>query len=114
MDNDKTTKLRKVVLSFLNDEAESYNKSLEGTTSKVIIDDENSAYLLLTYGWAGKRYHHGISYHFDIKDGKIWIQTNATENEIVDVFMEKGVKPEEIVLGLVPPRARIATGFAVA
>jgi hypothetical protein len=46
--------------------------------------------------------------------GKIWIQCNNTEREIVDELMEKGVERQDIVLGFIPPYARIHSGFAVA
>ncbi len=53
-------------------------------------------------------------FHFDIINGKIWLQCNNTEHEVVDELMAQGVNNEDIVLGLVPPYARQFTGFAVA
>lgn len=54
-----------------------------------------------------------VVFHFDIKDGKIWLQRNITEYEIVDYLMENGVPKEDIVLGFRHPKVRPFTGFAV-
>ncbi len=44
--------------------------------------------------------------------GKIWLQRNMTEDEVVDSLMAAGVPAEDIVIGLVPPEARAGTPFA--
>jgi XisI protein len=53
-------------------------------------------------------------FHFDILNGKIWMQCNHTEWEVVDFLMEHGVERLDIVLGFVPAYARQASGFGVA
>jgi hypothetical protein len=54
-----------------------------------------------------------IVFHFDIRNGKIWLQRNITEYEIVDYLMENGVSKDDIVLGFRYPETRPYTGFAV-
>ncbi len=44
--------------------------------------------------------------HFDIKDGKIWLQQNATDLNTAEDLIEMGVTREDIVLGLQPPFKR--------
>jgi hypothetical protein len=39
----------------------------------------------------------------DIKDGKIWLQHNATDTDVGQELMEMGVAQKDIVLGLHPP-----------
>ncbi|NEP59720.1 MAG: XisI protein [Symploca sp. SIO2G7] len=43
--------------------------------------------------------------HFDIKDGKIWIQENVTEAELGQDLVNMGVAREDIVLGFQVPYA---------
>jgi hypothetical protein len=49
----------------------------------------------------------------DIKNGKIWIQHNGTEDPIASQLVAKGVPKEDIVLGFHSPNRRQYTGFAV-
>jgi hypothetical protein len=37
--------------------------------------------------------------HFDIQDGKIWIQYNGTEDSVAERLVEMGVPTSDIVLG---------------
>lgn len=37
--------------------------------------------------------------HFDIQNGKIWIQYNGTEESVAERLVELGVPPSDIVIG---------------
>jgi hypothetical protein len=52
--------------------------------------------------------------HFDIKDGKIWLQQNLTDQNPAEELVEMGVPREDIVLGLQPPYKRPYTDYGVA
>ena len=52
--------------------------------------------------------------HFDLKDGKIWLQHNATNIDVGQELIEMGVAQEDIVLGLHPPYKRPDTGYGIA
>ena len=41
--------------------------------------------------------------HFDIKDGKIWVQHDGTEIGVANELVELGVAKEDIVLAYHPP-----------
>jgi XisI protein len=68
----------------------------------------------LSSGWNNRRYIFGAIFHFDIINGKIWMQCNNTEWEAVDYLMEHGVEHHDIVLGFVLPEVRQHSGFAAA
>ena len=78
----------------------------------ILADRENNSFQLLSAGWNGSRYVFGPLFHFDIIDGKIWMQCNNTEWEVVDYLMAQGVDRHDIVLGFIPPQARNLSGFA--
>lgn len=46
---------------------------------QVFFDQERDSYLLLYVGWRDEERIHGCPIHIDIKDGKIWIQQDFTE-----------------------------------
>jgi hypothetical protein len=51
--------------------------------------------------------------HLDIKDGKIWIQWNGTEDDIAAELVACGVPKHDIVLGFHTPLLRQYTEYAV-
>ena len=65
-------------------------------------------------GWSGDHRIYGCVLHFDIKEGKIWLQHNATDIDIGQELIEMGVPKEDIILGIHPPYKRPYTGYGVA
>ena len=53
-----------------------------------------------------------IGIHISIKDGKIWIERDFTEEGIPHQLVELGVPKSDIVLGFRSPYVRQFTGFA--
>jgi hypothetical protein len=51
--------------------------------------------------------------HLDIKNEKIWIQWNGTEDDIAVKLMNMGVLRDDIVLGFHTPYMRQFTDYAV-
>lgn len=112
---DKIKKYQELIISFLQEFYEERNLGVHGgLEDQIIIDKERNHFQLLCVGWKGKSYIMGISFHFDIKNEKIWIQQNNTETLVADYFTERGVPKSDIVLGFQPEYARPYTGFATA
>jgi XisI protein len=64
-------------------------------------------------GWQElKRVYYTVM-HFDIKDGKVWIQQNMTDIDVGRELVDRGIPKEDIILGLQPPYKRPYTGYAV-
>lgn len=83
-------------------------------TTEIVFDRERDRYLLLSVGWRDEERMYGCPIHIDIKDGKIWIQRDFTEEGLADQLVELGVPKADIVLGFRAPYVRQFTGFAVA
>ena len=82
--------------------------------SQLIFDEVRDRYLWLDLGWEGsKRIYHPIM-HFDIKDGRVWIQQNITDQDPAEDLIELGVERSDIILGLQPPFKRPYTNYGVA
>lgn len=80
---------------------------------ELVIDSERNHYEVLVIGWQkGRRVYHAMM-HFDIIDGKVWVQVNNTDRELVDELIELGIPKEDIVLAFHPEHLRQYTGFAV-
>ena len=80
---------------------------------QLVLDRERDHYHLMSVGWDGYERIRGSILHIDIKDGKIWIQHDGTEEGIANRFLEWGVPPQDIVLAFHAPYKRKYTGFAV-
>ncbi|MGA7934745.1 MAG: XisI protein [Kovacikia sp.] len=80
----------------------------------VIIDADRTHFLLFNEGWDRKKRVHGAVIHAEIRDGKIWIHYDGTEDGITDELVAAGVPKDHIVLAFHPPHVRPHTGYAVA
>lgn len=110
---DKIEKYQDIIIQFLEEYAAIpyANSTIE---KQVLADRERNHFQLFSIGWENNQFDHSIIFHFDIKDGKVWIQQNWTEVQIGDELVERGIPATDIVLGFQPPYARAYTGFAAA
>lgn len=110
---DRTERYRTIIKDLLQEIA-GYTPSTEEVRTELIFDDERGHYQLCFVGWEEDRRIHNIVMHFDLIDGKIWIQENATDIEIDRDFLRAGVPLDHMVAGLLPPKMRQYSDFAVA
>jgi hypothetical protein len=102
---DKLAKYRECVKSLLTrygneDVAESE------VEIQLIFDDKHDHYQSMNVGWKGLKRVYRCIIHFDIKDEKIWLQQNLTDQNPVQELVAMGVAREDIVLGLQPAYKR--------
>jgi XisI protein len=86
----------------------------EGVETQLVFDTERHHYYWMNVGWEGNRRVYDSIVHFDIKDGKIWIQQNLTEADPAEDLVALGVVREDLILGLHPPYKRPYTRYGVA
>jgi hypothetical protein len=109
---DKIQHYRRLIRQLLQDHAQiSSNKG--DVETQIIVDSEHDHYQLLYVGWDGDRRIFGPILHFDIKNGKIWIQYNGTEEHIGETLLKLGVPASDIVLGFRSVFKRQFSGYAV-
>ncbi|MEZ4660275.1 MAG: XisI protein [Caldilineaceae bacterium] len=80
----------------------------------VAFDDEHGHYILRRIGWSPTQHYKYTDIHISIRDGKIWIEEDMTEDGMANELLARGVPHEDIVLGFQPPKMRPHTEFAVA
>jgi len=81
--------------------------------AQTLFDTEHDHYQLMYVGWDDQRRIYGPVLHFDIKDGKIWIQWNGTEDDVAAELVALGVSAQDIVLGFHTPFMRQFSDYAV-
>ena len=108
---DKVTRYRQHVQDIIT-EYSHYKPAFGDVELETIIDTSHDHYQLLSVGWNKLQRIHGTILHIDIRDGKIWIQYDGTEEGIANRFVDYGVPREDIVLAFHPPYKRRYTSFA--
>ncbi|MGB3760812.1 MAG: XisI protein [Rivularia sp. (in: cyanobacteria)] len=113
---EKVEKYREYIQSILTDYAES--KTSHNPDDKLemqtIFDTVRDHYQLIYVRWDKKdKRVYGPVMHLDIKNGKIWIQWNGTEDDIGTELIEKGVPKEDIVIEFQTPFMRKFSDYAV-
>ncbi|HYX16007.1 MAG TPA: XisI protein [Nostoc sp.] len=109
---DKIKYYRQLIKQILTEHTQIINNT-DTVNSELIIDSENDHYQLAYVGWQGDKRVFGPVMHFDIQNGKIWIQYNGTEESVAERLVELGVPPSDIVIGFHSPFKRQFTSYAV-
>ena len=78
------------------------------------FDEERDQYLWFQVGWTSEERIKGISVHIRIKNNKIYIEEDWTEEGIANELLREGVRKEDIVLAYHDPESRKYTDFAIA
>lgn len=110
---DKIKQYEKAILSILEEYAKIKYANIKGG-NEIIADKENYRYQVVTIGWDGDVFVHDCPMHFDIINGKIWVQQNMTEWEVGEMLEEQGVPKSDIVPGFLPPDLRQYSKYATA
>lgn len=82
--------------------------------SLLAFDEIRDQYLWFQMGWCQKKRVRGITVHIQIKNDRIWIEEDWTEEGMASELLKLGVPSSDIVLGFHPPEARQFTEFAIA
>ncbi|BAZ49652.1 fdxN element excision controlling factor protein [Nostoc sp. NIES-4103] len=109
---DKIERYRQLVKQILTEHAQMGTIS-DTVKAELIFDSEHDHYQLAYVGWQGDKRVFGPVMHFDIQDGKIWIQYNGTEDLVAERLLEMGVPSSDIVLGFHSAFKRQFTRYAV-
>ena len=114
MTTDQEARYAQLLQQFLEDYVqEMYSRDPSGIENHVIVDPKGKHFQLLRVGWTRGRHIFGVRFHFDLKDDKVWVQANNTEEMIGDELIKYGIAREDIVLAFHPPELRVHTGFGV-
>ncbi len=92
----KTLKYQKIILQLLAEYASIKPINWEDAEHQVISDERGHHYQLVRMGWKDDRYLHYAIFHFDIRDGKVWVRQNRTDADIESELAELGVAPEDV------------------
>ena len=111
---DRLNHYRQIIQDILTQYHHINEKSSSKTESALAFDEVHDQYLLLLMGWHKDERIKSVMIHIRLKDEKIWIEEDWTEDGVATDLLLKGVAREEIVLAFHPPHVRQYTEFAIA
>ncbi len=110
---DKLDLYRQLIQQSLEKRSKLRSKN-DPVESQTIFDPQSDRYLLINVGWKNSNTRiYGCVLHVDIRDGKIWVQHDGTEDAIADQLVTLGVPKQDIVLAYHAPYVRQYTEYAI-
>jgi hypothetical protein len=85
-----------------------------GVVAECVFDAERDQYLVVQTGWHDRERVRSDYIHVRIRDGKVWVEEDNTEEGVANELVSAGVPKEDIVLAFHPPELRHLTEFAPA
>ncbi len=111
---DRLKRYRQIVQEVLREYHQINEKSGSTIESALAFDEVQDQYLLLLMGWRKDERIKSVMIHIRLKDDKISIEEDWTEDGVATDLLQKGIPREEIVLAFHPPHVRKYTEFASA
>lgn len=106
---------RILIQKLLQEHADLVNRSRRnGIECITVFDEKQDHYFLHTIGWRDIERIWNTTLYLHLRDGKIWIEIDWTEEGIATELLAAGVPKEDIVLAFHHPSMRQYTEFAVA
>jgi hypothetical protein len=112
---DKTARYRELIKRYLSDFSGYANRAPhDGIETECAFDETHDQYFLVSVGWADRLRIRNTLLHVRLRDGKIWVEEDWTEEGIATALVREGVPHQDIVLAFHPPELRHLTEFAPA
>ncbi|AIE72684.1 MULTISPECIES: XisI protein [unclassified Synechocystis] len=112
---DKVIKYQALIKKILTDYDQLVHQSPDYNTETCLVFDENhDHYLWLTVDWQDDKRKKSTHVHVRIKNEKIYIEEDWTEEGIANELLKEGVPKKDIVLAFQAPEIRKFTEFAIA
>jgi XisI protein len=90
------------------------NTANSEVSDRLAFDSIHDQYLWFRFGWEDTRKVQQIMMYLSIKNGKVWVEEDATDLCVVDDLLAAGIPKYDIVLGFHYPKKRPLTEFATA
>lgn len=110
---DRLETYRTILKEVLKQQAELMRRNSQtDIETELTFDEERDHYMLLRMGWTPQGRLFVPTLYARLRNGKIWIENDWTEEGLATGLLERGVPPEDVVLAFHPPEMRAYTEFA--
>lgn len=114
---DKLEKYRNIIKQILSkyyeiNNSKDLNNCKVEISERLAFDEKRDQYIWFRFGWDDKKHIQNIIIYLCLKNGKVWVEEDATDLCIVDELLLAGIPQSDIVLGFQHPSKRGLTEFA--
>jgi hypothetical protein len=99
---DKLAKYRRIIKQIVE-----YYGNLQSSVGDVetypICDEKTDNYLVIDVGWLAFGRQHAMPLHIRLKDGKVRVEWDGTDQEIAQQLIDAGIDEDDIILGFESP-----------
>ena len=74
------------------------NQGVGGKLTDFFLTDD-CRFVWMTVGWQGKSRVCGVVVCVWLRDGKVWIEADMTEDGVAEMLIEAGIAREDVILG---------------
>ena len=108
---EKIEKHQSIILKFLQRYEETNN---DGQTY-ILTDTLHHHFQVMRAGLDSRNHYFlRVRIHLHIKsDGKVWIMENRTEDDVAELLANMGINKSDIIIALLPEKARQFSGYGV-
>ena len=111
---DRLDKYRDVIKKILTEyHSWANNSNIRERESCLVFDEVHDQYFWFLMGWQGKKKYRNIQVHIRIKNQKIYIEDDWTEEGIANELLTEGIPKSDIVLAFHSPAMRAMSEYAV-
>ncbi|GAB4535406.1 MAG: hypothetical protein Tsb0014_22370 [Pleurocapsa sp.] len=109
-----TEELADVIEQGLTEKAKLTNSNSNNPIeAQTVFDPKSHRYSLFHVGWINDRRIFGCVLYIEVKQNKVWIHWDGTEEGFITYLEEHNVPRSQIVQGWLPPEMRQHTAYAV-
>ncbi|WP_353483047.1 XisI protein [Haliscomenobacter sp.] len=110
---EKVAHYQQIIKSILDDYTATMPSNLDEEVY-LVEDKVKMNYLIYHNAWKQNSRSYGCILHVRIKNEKVYVEYDGTDEGFADLFAEAGIPKQDIVLAFHAPAKRQYTGFAVA
>ena len=118
---DRLDQYREILYKILSQYTPMMSKPVSGAslqenriTSSLIVSEDRNHFMVITEGWEGKRRIHSLTFHAELRKGKLWMHHDGIDRGITEELVAAGIPKDKIVLAFHPPHIRQHMGYALA
>ncbi len=111
---DNTKKYSIIIQKVLEEFVATRKSSKNEIQTLLLCDTVRHHYQIVRMGWPNEQQVFNVIFHIDLIDGKIWVQRNMSDYDIVGDIEVQGVPKKDIVLAFHIPEMRAHTAYALA
>ncbi|MEI6331407.1 MAG: XisI protein [Pseudanabaena sp. ELA645] len=112
---DKLNNYRQIIKSILTEHDHLANRSSRKKHQTCLIFDEvHNHFLWMSIDWVKQKRINNTHVHISIKNEKVYIEEDWTEEGVANELLTEGIPKSDIVLAFHDPETRKLTDFAVA